>query len=60
MVAVADAFDAMGRGTSYRAAVDEAAAIGELEAGAGAQFDPRIVRLFVAAFRENGDPRSPR
>ena len=57
IVAVADAFDAMGRGTPYRQPKDAATAISDLEAGAGSQFDPRIVRLFLAAFRESGDPR---
>jgi putative nucleotidyltransferase with HDIG domain len=57
IVAVADAFDAMSRPTPYRTPKDEAAAIAELEAEAGRQFDPKIVRLFLAAYRENGDPR---
>jgi len=30
--------------------------IGELEANAGGQFDPRVVRLFVAELREHGHP----
>jgi putative nucleotidyltransferase with HDIG domain len=60
VVAVADAFDAMGRQTPYRDALSTEAALRELEAGAGTQFDPRLVRLFVAAFRENGDPREGR
>lgn len=53
----ADAFDAMRRETPCRQARTEAGAISELEAEAGAQFDPRIVRLFVAAVRDAGDPR---
>lgn len=57
VVAVVDAFDAMRRETPYRRARTEAEAISELEAEAGAQFDPRIVRLFVAALRDAGDPR---
>lgn len=57
VVAVADAFDAMGRRTPYREGLSGEAALKELEANAGTQFDPRIVRLFVAAFKENGDPR---
>jgi HD-GYP domain-containing protein (c-di-GMP phosphodiesterase class II) len=57
VVAVADAFDAMGCKTPYREALPSEAALRELEANAGTQFDPRIVRLFVAAFKEQGDPR---
>jgi len=57
VVAVADAFDAMRRETPYARARTEAEAIAELEKGAGTQFDPRIVRMLVAALRDSGDPR---
>lgn len=57
VVAVADAFDAMGRKTPYREGLSNEAALRELEANAGTQFDPRLVRLFVAAFKDSGDPR---
>ncbi len=60
VVAVADAFHAMGRGTPYRKPLSTAECIAQLEAGSGSQFDPRIVRLFIAAFRESGDPREAR
>jgi putative nucleotidyltransferase with HDIG domain len=60
VVALADAFDAMRRETPYRRSKGEPDAIGELEAQAGRQFDPRMVRLFVAALRDGGDPRVAR
>jgi putative nucleotidyltransferase with HDIG domain len=58
IVAVADAFDAMGRATPYRRkrSIDEQ--LQELEANAGTQFDAKVVRLFVATYREQGDPRA--
>jgi HD-GYP domain-containing protein (c-di-GMP phosphodiesterase class II) len=32
--------------------------LAELEANAGTQFDANVVRHFVAAYREHGDPRA--
>jgi HD-GYP domain-containing protein (c-di-GMP phosphodiesterase class II) len=49
IVAVADAFAAMTAGRPYRAARDRAAALEELRACAGSQFDPVVVEAFVAA-----------
>jgi putative nucleotidyltransferase with HDIG domain len=57
IVAVADAFDAMGRSTPHSAKKTVEEQLKELEAGAGTQFDAKVVRLFVAAYREHGDPR---
>ncbi|HXK12580.1 MAG TPA: HD domain-containing phosphohydrolase [Vicinamibacteria bacterium] len=53
IVAVAEAFEAMTRGTPYRTArtIDEALA--EIEACGGTQFDPTIARLFVEEYRLN-------
>jgi HD-GYP domain-containing protein (c-di-GMP phosphodiesterase class II) len=47
VVAVCDAFDAMTSNRPYRNRVDEPAALAELEACAGTQFDPAVVRAFV-------------
>jgi putative nucleotidyltransferase with HDIG domain len=52
VIAVAEAFDAMTRDYPGRPARSTEQALGELQACAGSQFDPRIVRLFVAEFRE--------
>jgi hypothetical protein len=48
VIAVADAFDAMTSSRPYRLAYDSRTAIDILEAEAGAQFDPAVVRAFVA------------
>ena len=47
---VRSAFDAMTRDTPYGPKRTPAEAIAELEAFAGTQFDPRVVRLFVAEY----------
>lgn len=47
IISVADAFDAMTSDRPYRPAMSFAEAIAELRAGAGKQFDPRIVRTFL-------------
>ncbi|HEX9726909.1 MAG TPA: HD domain-containing phosphohydrolase [Gemmatimonadales bacterium] len=50
LVSVVDAFDAMTSGRSYRPALTADAAIAELRANAGTQFDPRMVEAFLAAY----------
>lgn len=55
IVAVAEAFDTMTREISYGARRAPEAALAELEACAGTQFDPRLVRLFVAEYRLHQD-----
>jgi putative nucleotidyltransferase with HDIG domain len=52
VIAVAEAFDAMTRGYPGRPPRTPEQALVELQACAGSQFDPRIVRLFVAEYRE--------
>jgi putative nucleotidyltransferase with HDIG domain len=52
VVAVAEVFDAMTRDTPYGPRRSPLEAIGELEAFAGTQFDPRVVRLFVAEYHQ--------
>jgi len=47
IIAVADAYDAMTSKRPYRDALTKEAAIKELKANAGTQFDPTIVRIFV-------------
>jgi response regulator RpfG family c-di-GMP phosphodiesterase len=53
VVAVADAFDAMTGSSAYGPRRPEAEALTELEACAGTQFDPRLVKLFVATYPEH-------
>ncbi|HEV3321900.1 MAG TPA: HD domain-containing phosphohydrolase [Solirubrobacteraceae bacterium] len=50
IIFVCDAFDAMISERSYSSAVPTAAAIAELRACAGTQFDPDVVEAFIASF----------
>jgi HD-GYP domain-containing protein (c-di-GMP phosphodiesterase class II) len=54
ILAVADAYEAMTADRAYRSAMGEDAARAELEAGAGTQFDARVVRAFLAALQAGG------
>lgn len=47
ILSVADAYDAMTEDRVYRRALSKETAIEELRGGAGNQFDPKIVQLFV-------------
>jgi putative nucleotidyltransferase with HDIG domain len=58
IVAVADAFVAMGRERPYRPKRTIEAQLKELEDHSGTQFDAAVVRAFLAAFHEHGDPRA--
>jgi len=60
VVAVAEAFDAMSHKTPHGERRTPEQALAELERCAGTQFDPQLVRLFVAEFRQRGDPRESR
>jgi two-component system cell cycle response regulator len=55
IIAVCDAFDAMVGGRPYRDAIPVKDALEELERSAGSQFDPKVVKAFVAVSR--GDAR---
>ena len=46
IVAIADTYDAMTSDRAYRRALPHAAAMGEIERCAGAQFDPVLVEIF--------------
>jgi len=47
IILVVDAYDAMTSDRVYRSRVTHEVAIAELERNAGAQFDPRVVSVFV-------------
>jgi putative nucleotidyltransferase with HDIG domain len=57
VVAIAEAFDAMARRTPHGQERTPEQALQELQRCAGSQFDPQLVRLFAAEYRERGDPR---
>lgn len=57
VVAVADGYDVLARPGPHLRPMHPDGPLAELEAGAGSQFDPKIVRLFVAELRSQGDPR---
>ena len=52
ILAVADAFDAMTSSRPYRPALPVKRALAEVREGAGSQFDPVVVRAFLAAWTE--------
>ncbi len=54
IVAVADAFDAMTSARSYRMALSQQYALGELRKHSGAQFHPEVVDVFEKALEKTG------
>ena len=57
IVSICDAYDAMTSDRPYRAAMSSAVAVAELKRGAGAQWDPDLVSLFVThLMRESPAP----
>jgi putative nucleotidyltransferase with HDIG domain len=54
IVAVADAFDAMTSARSYRMALSQQYAIGELRRQSGGQFHPEVVDAFESALNKTG------
>jgi response regulator RpfG family c-di-GMP phosphodiesterase len=58
IISVVDCFDAVVSGRPYSAARTEREALDELEACAGTQFDPAVVRAFVLA-SQKGFPQDP-
>jgi len=60
ILAVADAYEAMTADRPHRSALGAEAARGELEDGAGTQFDAEVVTLFLAALARMGVATLPR
>ena len=52
IVAVIDAYDAMTSDRPYRKALPIKTAVKELKDGAGKQFDPKIVDIFINILKE--------
>jgi HD-GYP domain-containing protein (c-di-GMP phosphodiesterase class II) len=57
ILAVADAFDSMISDRPYRMAMTDQEAIEELQKNAGGQFDPYVVELFLAVYRDKQKKR---
>lgn len=55
ILSVSDAFDAMTSTRSYRVALSQEYAFGELRRNAGGQFDPRAVEGLIAAVLDRGE-----
>ncbi|MCG8452251.1 MAG: diguanylate cyclase [Spirochaetales bacterium] len=55
ILAVADTYDAITNDRPYRKGLDHSIAIQEIQKGAGTQFDPRMVDLFIQSFGDNPD-----
>jgi response regulator RpfG family c-di-GMP phosphodiesterase len=53
ILAVADAFDVMTHDRPYKKATTFAAALGELQANAGSQFDPHLVKVMFEVLKES-------
>jgi len=60
ILSVVDVFDAMTHDRSYRKALSREETIAELEHGAGTQFDPTVVKAFLALVERRGEePPAP-
>jgi diguanylate cyclase (GGDEF)-like protein len=57
VILVADAYHAMTNDRGYRLAMDPAVALAELVRGAGRQFDPAVVKVFVSLMRDDASRR---
>ena len=55
-IAICDAYQAMVVDRPYRRALSQDAAIEQLRACAGSQFDPQLVKVFVGAMEKEGAP----
>jgi len=56
IINIADAYDAMTSARSYCSVLSEKAAIEELQANAGLQFDPQLVTIFIDKVLVNDEP----
>jgi putative nucleotidyltransferase with HDIG domain len=56
IISIADTYDAMTSTRPYRKALSRAEAFKELEKGAGLQFHPYLVKVFLRAMENGGQP----
>jgi putative nucleotidyltransferase with HDIG domain len=54
ILAIADSYDAMTSDRTYRQKMPHEQALAELRRCAGSQFDPELVKVFIAAFQNEG------
>jgi diguanylate cyclase (GGDEF)-like protein len=59
IVTIADAYEAMIGGRPYQGAMSHVAALQELSSCAGSQFDPTLVDIFVALYRDHAPAVQP-
>ena len=52
VIAVCDAWDAMTTDRPYRRAMERSEALAELERCSGTQFDPEVVKVFLAVLAQ--------
>ena len=57
IMAVADVFDAMASGRSYRGKIDESVVMAMIKKRAGTHFDPRVVDALMQLYRDGRVPR---
>ncbi len=60
MVGIIDAYRAMLSDRPYRKALTVEEAVAELEKGAGSQFDPSLVEIFIQQIRDDEEKKLPR
>lgn len=58
IIAIADAYDTMVSGRSYKPALSKEQALEELKRGSGTQFDPEMVGIFVKILNRELSPRT--
>ncbi len=54
IISIVDAYDAMTNNRPYRQALDVQSALDQLKRGAGSQFDPELVKLFISCLKQSG------
>ncbi|MBL0712535.1 MAG: response regulator [Desulfosarcina sp.] len=59
ILAVADVFDAMASGRSYRGKIDENTVLEMISKRAGTHFDPRVVETLIRLYRDGQIPPPP-
>jgi HD-GYP domain-containing protein (c-di-GMP phosphodiesterase class II) len=56
IIFIGEVFDSLTSDTSYHSTMELKEALGEMERGAGTQFDPEILRIFLDNISRNPSP----